>query len=204
MTSQGPARPARLAGFVLLGVAVVAVGFGVFSLTGSSSRPPSANPPGPSVPPVSATTTTRPPATTPKTTPPPTSYPSGQTTTVAPPPGTTGAGGGAAGPGTGTGINQVPVRVYNNSTIKGLAAQATQDFVASGFDVVETGNYSAGDIPTTTAYYTNLPGEQATAQALAQQFGMRAMPRFPGIATASPGVIVIVTNDFKGAQAGGK
>jgi hypothetical protein len=88
--------------------------------------------------------------------------------------------------------------VLNNSLIKGLAEQAANDFRAAGFNVVEVSNYSQGVIATTTAYYSPAPGEQAAATALAQQFGMRVAPRFEGIAFASPGVIVIVTNDFTG------
>lgn len=201
MTSPGPARPARLAGFVLLGVAVVAVGLGVFSLTsgGGQATGGSTTTPGTS-------STTAPPTspTTRSTTTPPTSAsstsPAGPTTTVAPPPVTTTAP--AGGP---PGVPQVPVRVFNNSTIKGLAAEAAGDFQQAGFDVVQVGNYAQSNIPTTTAYYTNQPGEQATAQALAQQFGMQTAPRFPGIAFDGPGVVVIVTNDFKGQPApGGK
>jgi hypothetical protein len=94
----------------------------------------------------------------------------------------------------------VPVRVYNNSFIKNLAAKAGQEFRDDGFDVVTTGNYSQGTIPTTTAYYTSLPGEKEVATELGHDFGMRVLPRFSGIAFASPGVIVIVTEDFKGGK----
>ena len=197
----GPVRPARLAGFILLGVAVVAVGLGIFALADSASgQTTSSGPTSQVTAPETITTTTAKPTTTtakpttttaaPTTTPSPTSsYPSGQTTTVVPaPPASTGP---AAPP-------PVPVRVYNNGTIKGLAARATADLQNAGFDVVETGNYSQGNIPTSTVYYSPTPGEQDTAQAIAQKFGMRVQPRFPGIADASPGVIVIITNDFKG------
>ena len=199
----GPARPARLAGFVLLGVAVVAVGLGVFSLT--SNGQPSANT---GHPPVTGTTTpaattqpgtTAPGATT--TTPGATSgYPSGQTTTVAPPPGT---GTSASAP-----VNpyaNVPVRVLNNSTVKGLADVARNDFIAAGFDVVEASNYAFTTLPTSTVYYTpEIPGQQAAAQALAQQFGMKLAVRTSDFAGYGPGVLAVVTKDFKGAVNGGK
>ncbi|HEX3787706.1 MAG TPA: LytR C-terminal domain-containing protein [Pseudonocardiaceae bacterium] len=202
---SGPTRPARTAGLILLGVAVIAVGLGVFALTSSGNSHPAAaststNQPAPTTTAsrpatkpatTSPATTTKPPTTTPA------GPPVGPTTTIAPPPTTTTPDGGVPG------IGQVQVRVYNNGTIKGLAAAATADFTQAGFDVVETGNYSQGSIPTSTVYYTSLPGEQATATALGQQFGMRVQPRFPGIAYASPGVIVIVTNDFKGHGGGG-
>ncbi|HEX4721231.1 MAG TPA: LytR C-terminal domain-containing protein [Pseudonocardiaceae bacterium] len=185
------ARPVRTAGFVLIGVAVVAVGLGVFALTSNGSGQ-AAN----GRPPVTSTTTAAPPATTtthpkpttttqaPTTTP---SYPSGQTTTVAPPP----TSATAASP-----LRTVDIRVYNNSLIHDLAANAAQDFRNAGYNVVFVGAYPQGIIPHSTAYYTSAPGEQQVATQLAQQFGMRVAPRFPGIAAASPGVIVILTKDF--------
>jgi len=88
------------------------------------------------------------------------------------------------------------VRVYNNSTIRGLAARAARDLGAEGWTVVEVGNYARGTIPTTTVYYTESTDQQSAADALAAEFGMRVERRFPGIANAGPGLIVIVTNDY--------
>jgi hypothetical protein len=194
---SGPVRPARLAGFILLGVAVVAVGLGIFALADSASgqtASPSTNTvtaPETISPTTAKQTTTAKPTTSaaPSTTAPSTSYPSGQTTTVLAAPGATTSP---------TGPPPVMVRVYNNSYIKNLAAQAAADLRNAGFDVVQIGGYSQGIIPASTAYYSPLPGEQQTAEAIAQRYSMRALPRFPGIADASPGVIVIVTKDFKG------
>jgi hypothetical protein len=193
----GPVRPARLAGFILLGVAVVAVGLGIFALADSAAGQTTSSGPttGVTAPETIPHTTTKPPTTT--TAPPPTttttapttSFPSGQTTTVVPaPPADTGPAAPAP----------VQVRIYNNSKIQGLAARAEADLTADGFDVVAISGYSQGVIPTSTVYYTSAPGEQDTAQQIGQKFGMRVEPRFPGIADASPGVIVIVTKDFKG------
>jgi LytR cell envelope-related transcriptional attenuator len=88
------------------------------------------------------------------------------------------------------------VRVYNNSTIRGLAARAARDLTAAGWTVVEVGNYARGTVPTTTAYYQEGTDQRAAAEALGTQFRMRVEPRFPDIANASPGLIVIVTNDY--------
>jgi hypothetical protein len=88
------------------------------------------------------------------------------------------------------------VRIYNNSTIRGLAARAAGDLSGAGWTVVEVGNFARGTIPTTTVYYQEGTNERADAEAIAAQFGMRAEPRFPGISSAGPGVIVIVTNDY--------
>ncbi|MEO7196332.1 MAG: LytR C-terminal domain-containing protein [Pseudonocardiaceae bacterium] len=89
------------------------------------------------------------------------------------------------------------VRVYNNSTIRGLAARAARDLTAAGWTVVEVGNYARGTIPTTTTYYQDSADQRADAAALGNQFGMRVEPRFPGIASVGPGLIVIVTNDYR-------
>ncbi len=181
------ARPARLAGLALIGVAVVAVGLGVFALTSSGTPQSQGRPP------VTTTTTTNPPGTTTTTTsnkPTPTTtttYPNGQTTTVAPPPETTVPQ---------TLEQSVPVRVLNNSRIQGLAQNAAKLISGAGFNVVEVAGYSAGIIPVSTVYFSPLPGEQQIATEIGQQFAIRVEPRFPGIADASPGVIVIVTKDF--------
>jgi hypothetical protein len=197
-------RPARLAGFALIAVAVIAVGLGVFTLT-SNGQTPSAQgrPPATgttstttSAPPTTTTSTTTPARPTTTAAPTTTKPPPTRTTTVVPPP--TQQQPPAGGPPSPR--QTVPVRVYNNSFIKNLAATAGQDFRNDGFDVVTTGNYSQGNIPSTTAYYTSLPGEREVATELGHDFGMRVLPRFSGIAFASPGVIVIVTEDFKGAK----
>ncbi|WP_430334019.1 LytR C-terminal domain-containing protein [Rhodococcus sp. ACT016] len=89
----------------------------------------------------------------------------------------------------------VPVRVFNNSTVSGLAAQTADDLTSKGWNVSETGNYSYGLIQTTTVYYGNTAAEKQAAQAIAAELGVPAEPRFTGIASASPGVIVIVTSN---------
>jgi LytR cell envelope-related transcriptional attenuator len=90
------------------------------------------------------------------------------------------------------------VRVYNNSTIRGLAAKAGADFARAGWQVEVTGNYPSGVIPTSTVYFRAGTPEEAAAVALGNQFDLRIQPRFPGIDPASPGLIVIVTNDYGG------
>jgi hypothetical protein len=94
--------------------------------------------------------------------------------------------------------------VYNNSTIHGLAASAAADFRAAGWNVADVSNYSAGIIPVTTAYYRPGTDEETAAKALAAEFGMRAEARFDGIKDSSPGVIVIVTNNYKAKSGAGK
>jgi LytR cell envelope-related transcriptional attenuator len=184
----GPARPARIAGIVLLVVAAIALVMGVISLlplgggnnAASSSTPPPASATS-SASSAKPTTTTPAPTTTSTTTAnPPT------TTTTAPAQQTTG----------GNNPQSVSVRVYNNGTIHGLAQQAADDFRAAGWNVTSVGPYSQGIIATTTVYFRPGTDEEAAANSLGQAFHMRVMPRFDGIQAATPGVIVIITNDF--------
>jgi hypothetical protein len=94
------------------------------------------------------------------------------------------------------GASRGAVRIYNNSTIRGLAARAARDLSAAGWTVAEVGNYARGTIPTTTVYYQEGTEQRSAAETLADQFKMRVQPRFPGIANEGPGLIVIVTNDY--------
>ncbi|HZG92004.1 MAG TPA: LytR C-terminal domain-containing protein, partial [Pseudonocardia sp.] len=114
--------------------------------------------------------------------------------------GGTGAGG-VAGSGSGdtrSGTARGALRVYNNSTITGLASSAADDFRNAGWQVDEVSNYPFGIISSSTVYYRPGTPEKATADDLGAQFGLRVHERFPGLEGASPGVIVIVTNDYQG------
>ena len=114
---------------------------------------------------------------------------------AAPAPAPSGGSAARAGGG-GTSVTQVPLRVYNNSTISGLATRAADDFRRAGWPIDEVGNYPHGIIPTTTVYYRPGTDEEAPAKALAERFGMRANPRFEGLQHATPGIMVIVTSDY--------
>lgn len=202
------AHPARAAGYVLLGLAALALIIGVFSLFGGGSddEPPAAQPTPPSA--GASDTPSSPPSDTPDTTtsttasspapadtsppatsgtPAPTGNPAGQAATdTAPPPV----------------VAKPPVRIYNNSNVSGLAARVTDDVQKAGWQVAETGNYSQGVIPTTTVYYRPGTDEEASAKQLAQILKARVEPRFDGIEAAHPGIIVIATRDYNGP--GGK
>jgi LytR cell envelope-related transcriptional attenuator len=187
--SASPSRPAKAAGFALLGVAAVALVIGVVSLFGGGSdSPPSAG--SSTAPPVQTTTgsptpptSESPPAT------PPSSPPAASSSAVVPPP-----------PVTQPGVPKVSVRVYNNSTITGLANKASDEVRANGWTVADTGNYSQGTIPTTTVYYRPGTDEEASAKELASVLRARVEPRFDGIQSSPPGIILIVTNDYQGVS----
>ncbi|WP_145926519.1 LytR C-terminal domain-containing protein [Amycolatopsis orientalis] len=204
---SGLSRPMKAAGLALVGVAVIAAVIGGITLATGGGDSDTATPPGttpttsdggvsPSSPaPGSPPATTPPASSAPPSSPPASSAPPGQ-------PGQTGQPGpGQPGPGQPGGDQQashkwVTVRVYNNSTIQGLGEQAAKDFRASGWNVTDVHGYQ-GKLPSTAAYYRPGTDEEAAAKALALEFGFQALPRFAEIQNAAPGVIVIVTKDYK-------
>ncbi|MEU8418160.1 LytR C-terminal domain-containing protein [Amycolatopsis japonica] len=199
---SGLSRPMKAAGLALVGVAVIAAVIGGITLTSGGGDSDTATPPGTT--PTSSDGATQPsspaPGSPPASTPPASSSapPSSAPASSAPPasqPGQTGQ------PGQPGGDQQashkwVTVRVYNNSTIQGLAEQAAKDFRASGWNVSEVKGYP-GRLPETVAYFRPGTDEEAAAKALALEFGFRAEPRFKEIENIGPGVIVILTKDYK-------
>ena len=90
---------------------------------------------------------------------------------------------------------RVPVRVYNNSTVDGLAATTADQLRAEGWTVTDALNYDSGQVPQSAVYYGTAPGEREAAEKVAQELGFAAEPRFEGILDAPPGVIVILAGD---------
>ncbi len=222
--SGGPS-PLRVGGLALLGAGAVAALIGLATLLpGSGSgttAPPTTTPgvaesatPGPTAGPTAGPTSAQAAPNGPVPVP---SFPAAPTNAIGAPNGTapgaagtggsgqaggSGAGGGtgsgtAGGSGGGTGVVHTPVRVYNNSTITGLAARAANDFRADGWQVAQVSNYPQGIIATSTVYFRPGTSEQSAASSLGRQFGLRVEPRFAGIDDATPGLIVIVTNDYQ-------
>ncbi|RSM67071.1 glycoprotein [Amycolatopsis sp. WAC 01376] len=203
---SGLSRPMKAAGLALVGVAVIAAVIGGITLTSGGGDSDTATPPGTT--PTTSDGATQPSSPAPgspsASTPPASSAPpSSAPASSAPPasqPGQTGQPG-QPGPGQPGGDQQashkwVTVRVYNNSTIQGLGEQAAKDFRASGWNVSEVKGYP-GRLPETVAYFRPGTDEEAAAKALALEFGFRAEPRFKEIENIGPGVIVILTKDYK-------
>jgi hypothetical protein len=196
-------QPLKLAGYGLLGVAAIAAVVGLVSLASGGSEaapvdPALQAPPSSSVvtpPPLTETTPAAPPPAAPAV-PAPNQLASPSTTAALP-----GAGlpesGGTGGSSGSKSVAKAPVRVYNNSTVSGLADRAADDIRDSGWSVTEVGNWPFSTIASSTVYYRNGTSEQAAARNLASSFGLRAEPRFGGIKDASPGLIVIVTKDYQ-------
>jgi hypothetical protein len=207
--SGGPS-PLRVGGLALLGAGAVAALIGLATLLpgGSSTTTPAATtpPPAPTAAPTAAATPGATVAAQPAPTVPaavPTAVPTagptaGPTVAIAaPPPAAPAPAAPQAGTGGGSAAARGPVRVYNNSTVTGLAARAANDFRADGWQVGQVSNYSQGVIPTSTVYYRPGTAEQTAATRIASEFGLRTEPRFSGIDDATPGLIVIVTNDYQ-------
>jgi hypothetical protein len=196
----GPDRRLRTAGIALIALAVMAATIGVVLVFAHSRHPTVLSPtPTLAVPPPRPSVIPFPPTlpmpTNPVVIPPPPPAP------VAPGPAVAGAAVPAGGLAGGTAVSRGEVRVYNNSTIRGLAARVARDLTAAGWTVIEVGNYPWGIIPTSTVYYqenfSKDSDERADAEAIASDFGMRAEPRSPGITHVGPGLIIIVTNDYR-------
>jgi hypothetical protein len=200
---SGLSRPLKAAGLALVGLGIVAAVIGgVTALNSGGSNntatPTTSAPPSSGA--ASRTTAPSPTSGAPSASPSSSASPSPSTPLSSSAP----AGPGPTQGGQPTGDQQasakwVVVRVYNNSTIHGLAAHAAEDFRGAGWNVVDVSNYSSGIVPATTAFYRPGTDEETAAKALAVEFGMRAEPRFEGIQQSSPGVIVIVTNNYAGA-----
>ena len=203
--SGGPS-PLRVGGLALLGAGAVAALIGLATLLpgGSSTTTPAATtpPPAPTAAPTAAATPGATVAAPPAPTVPVAVPTAGPTVAIAAPPPVAPAPAPAApqagtGTGGGSAAARGPVRVYNNSTVTGLAARAANDFRADGWQVGQVSNYSQGVIPTSTVYYRPGTAEQTAATRIASEFGLRTEPRFSGIDDATPGLIVIVTNDYQ-------
>lgn len=207
--SGGPS-PLRVGGLALLGAGAVAALIGLATLLpgggGGGSATPTTAPPvaeSPTAAPTAAPTSA---IAAPNGTVPVPSFSATPTNAIGAPngtvPGTGGSGNGAGsgssgGSGGGSATAHDPVRVYNNSTITGLAARAADDFRADGWQVQKVSNYPSGIIATSTVYFRPGTSEQSAASSLGSQFGLRVEPRFAGIDDATPGLIVIVTNDYQ-------
>lgn len=185
--SSGGPTPLRVAGFALIGVGAVAALIALATLLPGGGGPQTAAPTAT----VSVAPTDKP------TVPPSAPATAADTGPVAVPSFGTVPADGAAAPGSRAGAAKETLRVYNNSTIKGLAARAADDFRANGWPVGSVANYPSGIISTSTVYYRPGTAEQAAASTLGEAFGLRIQPRFTGLDQATPGLIVIVTNDYQ-------
>ena len=93
-------------------------------------------------------------------------------------------------------LKSVPLVVLNNSSVVGLATQASQEFESGGWTVTSVDNLQ-NDILSSCAYYDPaVVDAKAAALALQQQFPeiKRVRPKFPEL-PAGP-VVVVLTSDY--------
>lgn len=95
-------------------------------------------------------------------------------------------------------VTAVPVQIFNNSNVTGLAGRTGEALRESGFAVGDVANLPSNQpvVAQSTAYFGTGPGEQQAAEAIAAQLGIPAKPRPASMAVTTPGVIVIVTQDL--------
>jgi hypothetical protein len=93
----------------------------------------------------------------------------------------------------------VPLVVYNDTTIQGLAHDAAQRFESGGWTVSSYANIPSGitDVISTCAYYDPAdPSAKSAAEALQQQYPTirRTKPKFAGLGNGP--VVVVLTPDY--------
>lgn len=85
------------------------------------------------------------------------------------------------------------VRVYNVSEVQGAAETTANRLRDAGWDVTETGNLTLPDVPATTVYFSDAPGEQEAADEVGKLLEAPVEPRLPELIEQPPGVVVVVT-----------
>lgn len=95
-------------------------------------------------------------------------------------------------------VSAVPVQIFNNSNVSGLAGRTGETLRESGFAVGDVANLPSNQpvVSQSTVYFGAGPGEQQAAEAIAAQLGIPAKPRPATMAVPASGVIVIVTQDL--------
>jgi hypothetical protein len=85
------------------------------------------------------------------------------------------------------------VRVYNISEVAGAAESTANRLREADWNVTETGNLTLADVPVTTVYFGEAPGERESAEEVGKLLDAPVEPRRPELAEQPPGVIVVVT-----------
>lgn len=94
-------------------------------------------------------------------------------------------------------VEKVPIVLFNQTTVSGLAASFRTKLEAGGWTVAAVDDFR-GNVPATTVYFP--PGLRPVAKALMAQFPEigRIRPAFSGISTTQ--LTVILSKDFPTAQ----
>jgi len=84
------------------------------------------------------------------------------------------------------------VRVFNISEALGVAGSTADRLREADWNVTEVGNLVLPDVPVTTVYFGNAPGEREAADEVGQLLEAPVEPRLPEIGELGPGIIVLV------------
>ncbi|MGH3726593.1 MAG: LytR C-terminal domain-containing protein [Mycobacterium sp.] len=84
------------------------------------------------------------------------------------------------------------VRVYNTTSVTGLAQGAADQVTGAGWKVTDVTNLPMPDVNVTTVFFGKAAGEEEAAHEIAKLLGVQAAPRPPEIAEQPPGVVVAV------------
>ncbi len=90
-------------------------------------------------------------------------------------------------------VAKADVRVYNISEVAGAAETTANKLRDAGWNVTETGNLTLQNVPVTTVFFSDAPGEQKAAEAVGKVLDAPVQPRLPELTDQPPGVIVAVT-----------
>ena len=85
------------------------------------------------------------------------------------------------------------VRVFNISEVAGAAETVANRLRDAKWNVTETGNLVLENVPGTTVFYGETPGEHEAADEVGKLLDAPVQERRPELAEQPPGVIVVVT-----------
>ncbi len=85
------------------------------------------------------------------------------------------------------------VRVFNISEVQGAAENTANRLRDAGWNVTETGNLTLPNVPATTVYFSDAPGEREAAEEVGKLLEAPVEPRLPELAEQPAGVVVVVT-----------
>src|SRR4029078_1674392 len=82
------------------------------------------------------------------------------------------------------------VRVYNISSIEGVAESAANGWRDAGWNVTETGDLSLPEVTGTTVFFSDAPGEHEAADEVGKLLEGPVQPRGPELHQQPPGVLL--------------
>ena len=85
------------------------------------------------------------------------------------------------------------VQVFNISEVAGAAEATANRLREAHWENVETGNLTMADVPGTTVFFGDTPGEEEAAQEVGKILEAPVEPRRAELNEQPPGVIVVVT-----------